>query len=154
PEACSPSGFATGFPACLSHSSPMSYQVRLTSILLTLFAFEAIAADSAKRNPPTMAELLASSKPADWRLLDPENTLYIDFAAGRVVIELAPDFAPRHVANVKTLTREHYHDGLAVVRAQDNYVVQMADPDAEKPNARKIQNGKKTLPPEFDRPLD
>ena len=117
----------------------MSYQVRLTSILLTLFAFEAIAADSAKRKPATMAELLVASKTSDWRPLDPENTLYIEFAAGRVVVELAPDFAPRHVANVKTLAREQYYDGLAVVRAQDNYVVQLADPDAEKPDlARKI----------------
>ena len=133
----------------------MSYQVRLTSILLTLFAFEAIAADSAKRKPATMAEVLASSKPSDWRPLDPENTLYIEFAAGRVLIELAPDFAPRHVANVKTLAREQYYDGLAVVRAQDNYVVQLADPDAEKPDlARKIKKGKKTLLPEFDRMLD
>src|SRR5207249_6999684 len=47
------------------------------------------------------------------------------------------------------------YDGLAVVRAQDNYVVQLADPAAEKPDlARKIRTGKKTLPPEFDRPLD
>ena len=43
----------------------------------------------------------------------------------------------------------------AIVRAQDNYVVQLADPNAEKPElARKIKTGKRTLPPEFDRPLD
>jgi len=113
-----------------------------------------IAADLPKRKPG-MAEILAASKPSDWRAPDPENTLYIDLPTGRVVIELAPEFAPRHVANVKTLAREHYYDGLAVVRAQDNYVVQLADPEAEKPElARKIRNGKKTLPPEFDRPLD
>ncbi|PYX62557.1 MAG: peptidylprolyl isomerase, partial [Acidobacteria bacterium] len=113
-----------------------------------------IAADLPKRKPG-MAEILAASKPSDWRAPDPENTLYIDLPMGRVVIELAPEFAPRHVANVKTLAREHYYDGLAVVRAQDNYVVQLADPEAEKPElARKIRNGKKTLPPEFDRPLD
>ncbi len=79
----------------------------------------------------------------------------MELAGGRVVIELAPDFAPRHVANVKALAREHYYDGLAIVRVQDNYVVQWADPDAEKPElARKIQHAQKTLPPEFDRALD
>jgi len=121
--------------------------------LLTLLAVDGSPADTSKRKPG-MAEILAASKPSDWRPLDPENTLYIEFAAGRVIIELAPNFALRHVQNVKTLAREHYYDGLAVVRAQDNYVVQLADPDAEKPNARKIQKGQKTLPPEFDRPLD
>jgi cyclophilin family peptidyl-prolyl cis-trans isomerase len=107
--------------------------------------------------PPrlTMAEILAAAKPGDWRPLDPENTLYLELPKGRVVIELAPAFAPRHVANVKTLVREHYFDGLAIVRAQDNYVVQLADPNADKPElARKIQHASKTLPPEFDRALD
>src|SRR5689334_12604813 len=103
----------------------------------------------------TMAEILAASQQRDWRPLDPENTLYLELSAGRVVIELAPNFAPQHVSNVKTLAREHYYDGLAVVRVQDNYVVQLADPNAEKPElARKIQKGKRTLPPEFDRAFD
>jgi peptidylprolyl isomerase len=104
---------------------------------------------------PISAELLAASSPGDWRALDPENTLYVEFARGRVVIELAPAFAPNHVSNVKALARERYYDGLAIVRVQDNYVVQWADPDAEKPDlARKIQRGHKTLPAEFDRALD
>ena len=102
-----------------------------------------------------MAAVLAASKPGDWRGLDPENTLYVELAGGRVVIELAPAFAPRHVANVKALAREHYWDGLAIVRVQDNYVVQWADPDAEKPeSARKVQHAVRTLPAEFERPLD
>lgn len=104
---------------------------------------------------PTMAEILAKSKASDWRPLDPENTLYLELASGRVVIELAPAFAPNHVANVKALARERYYDGLAIIRAQDNYVVQWGDPEAEKPEAaRKIQTAKKTLPAEFDRPTD
>lgn len=125
----------------------------ITLIVATLFT--ATAADAPKPKPRTMADILAASKPADWRTLDPENTLYIEFLAGRVVVELAPNFAPKHVANVKTLAREHYYDGLAVVRCQDNYVVQLADPNSEKPElARKIHNGKRTLPPEFERPND
>ena len=115
----------------------------------------ACAAEPAKRKSPIMADVLAASTPGDWRGLDPENTFYVELASGRVVIELAPAFAPRHVANVKALARERYYDGLAIVRVQDNYVVQWADPDAEKPElARKIQHAHKILPAEFDRALD
>jgi len=103
----------------------------------------------------TMAEVLAASQPGDWRKLIPENTLYLELPAGRVVIELAPDFAPRHVTNVKALVHEHYFDGLNIVRCQDNYVVQWADPNAEKPELKRpIQHAQATLPPEFDRALE
>ena len=125
----------------------------LAALLMLLPVGAALAAESQK--PLTMADILASSKAADWRPLDPENTIYLDLPSGRVVIELAPNFAPQHVANVKALARERYFDGLTVVRAQDNYVAQLADPDADKPeSARKIKKAKRTLPPEFDRTLD
>src|SRR5690606_25568193 len=58
----------------------------------------AIAADESPK-PKTTQELLDASQPSDWRTLDPVNTLYLELASGRVVIELAPDFAPAHVAN-------------------------------------------------------
>jgi peptidylprolyl isomerase len=122
--------------------------------LLTL-TVTTFAAEPPKREGPTMAAVLAAAKSSDWRPLDPEQTLYVELPAGRVVIELAPTFAPRHVANVKALTREHYYDGLAIVRAQDNCVVQWGDPNAEKPDlARKLQHATKTVPAEFDRKLD
>jgi peptidylprolyl isomerase len=75
------------------------------------------------------AKLLAESPDMDWRRPNPDDTLYLELAQGRVVIELAPHIAPMHVANIKTLVRNHYFDGLAIVRVQDNYVVQWADPD-------------------------
>src|SRR5947207_1915452 len=111
-------------------------------LVLFVLSVEATAgAEPVASKVTTLADVLAASKPGDWRPLDPENTLYVEFASGRVVIELAPMFAPRHVANVKALAREHYYDGLAIIRAQDNYVVQWADPDAEKPQlARKVQH--------------
>ena len=103
----------------------------------------------------TVAEVLAAAGAEEWRPLDPENTLYLELAAGRVVIELAPAFAPRHAANVKALAREKYYDGLAVIRVQDNYVVQWGDANDENPEkARKILKAQATLPAEFDRPCD
>ena len=125
---------------------------------VVLFLFHGLAASTAepaKGRGPATADVLAASKPGDWRPLDPENTLYLELTNGRVVIELCPAFAPRHVANVKALAREHYFDGLPIVRAQDNYVMMWADPDAEKPDsARKILHAQRTLPPEFERAID
>lgn len=98
--------------------------------------------------PRTMADVLAASKPADWRALDPENTLYLELASGRVVMELAPDFAPRHVANIRAIVREGFFDGLAINRSQDNFVVQWGDADG----TRTLRTAQRTLAAEFTRP--
>jgi len=97
----------------------------------------------------TTADVLAASTPADWRPLDPQNTLYLELASGRVVIELNPEFAPNHVANIEALARGKYFDGLTIYRAQDNYVVEWGDPEAKKP----VGTAHRTLAAEFERPL-
>lgn len=102
--------------------------------------------------PLTSAQVLEQSTPADWRPLDPENTLYLELATGRVVIELAPAFAPNHAANIKALVRQKYFDGLYVLRSQDNYVVQWGDPAEDEKQQRPLGQAKARLAPEFDRP--
>jgi peptidylprolyl isomerase len=96
--------------------------------------------------PSSMPEVLKASSPADWRPLDPNNTLYVELPSGRVVIEMAPAFAPLHVANIKTLARAGYFNGLAVIREQDNYVAQWGDPD----NRHPLPPGIGKVAPEFD----
>lgn len=102
----------------------------------------------------TMADVLEASVAADWRRPDPARTLYLELPGGRVVIELAPDFAPRHVANILKLARGGYYDGLAILRVQDNFVVQWGDPNAAEEAARKPlpEGGQLTLAAEFTRP--
>jgi len=121
-------------------------------------AAETLPADDAPKAKPkgkTMQEVLEGSAATDWRPLDPENTLYMDVGGGRVVIELAPEFAPGHVANIRTLAREKYFDGLAIVRSQDNYVVQWGDPHGGDPaKARPLGSAKVPLPAEFTRPAE
>ncbi len=138
-----------------------------TALLVAALAAAAVHAAEAPAPPaPTpraMADILAASAPSDWRPLDPENTLYVDLAPragqsfgpqdGRVVIEMAPAFAPNHVANVKALVREHYFDGIPFVRSQENYVVQWGDPEDDAAKQRPMQNGKRALAAEFDRPI-
>ena len=115
--------------------------------LATLATASAADAGAAKR--PTMAEVIAASTPADWRPLDPADTVYLTLDSGRVVIELAPAFAPEHATNIRTLVRGGYFDGLAVIRSQDNFVVQWGDPDGKRP----LGVARATLPPEFTVPM-
>jgi peptidylprolyl isomerase len=115
--------------------------------MLCALSFLSLSAAAAK--PPTLAEVLAATTPQDWRPLDPDNTLYVDLPSGRVIIELAPAFAPLHVRNIEILARAGYYNGLAVVREQDNYVAQWGDPD----NRHPIPAGVGRTAPEFDSPL-
>lgn len=129
----------------------MDSLIRLFPLLLLAACANSPGAATAPTAPPKpLAEILAGSPASDWRKPDPENTMYIDLPSGRVVIELAPHFAPQVVANIKTLVREKYFDGLAVIRAQDNYVAQWGDP-AEDKDAKSLGSAKKTIAPEWTR---
>jgi len=59
---------------------------------------------------------------------DKENTLYIDLKDGRVVIEMRPDLAPKHVAQIKKLAREGKYDGIVFHRVIDGFMAQTGDP--------------------------
>lgn len=125
----------------------------LTAALVIACALPALAQDApAAPKPRSMQELLESSKPSDWRNLDPARTLYLDLDAGRVVIELAPAFAPAHVANIRALARGGYWNGLSINRVQDNFVTQWGDPAEDEKTRRPLPKGAKAkLPAEFTR---
>lgn len=59
---------------------------------------------------------------------DPENTLYLDLKDGRVVIQLRPDLAPKHVERIKKLAREGFYDGIIFHRVIDGFMAQTGDP--------------------------
>ena len=123
----------------------------LLAATLAASAQNAPQAESANRTR-SMQELLDASKSSDWRNLDPARTLYMDLASGRVVIELAPEFAPAHVANIRAMAKAGYWNGLSINRSQDNFVVQWGDPATDE-SARKPlpKTAKAKLPAEFTR---
>ena len=126
--------------------------LKLASLLAAMaVAGMASAADKPLPPKPTVGDIVKESKPGDWRALDPANTLYMETRMGRVIIELAPAFAPRHAENIKLLAREQYFDGLAIIRSQDNWVVQWGDPDEKNP--RPFKTAKARLAGEFTVPL-
>ena len=59
---------------------------------------------------------------------DPENTIYLDVPAGRVVIETRPDLAPNTVARIKELVRRGFYDGIAFHRVISGFMAQTGDP--------------------------
>ena len=71
---------------------------------------------------------------------DPENTIIMETTKGKVVIELLPDVAPKHVARIKELAREKFYDGVVFHRVIDGFMAQGGDPTgtgmggSEKPN--------------------
>lgn len=103
----------------------------------------------AKPMGKSMTDILAASAPGEWRPLNPDNTLYMELPAGRVVIELAPGFAPAHAANIRTLAHEKFFDGTFVLRSQDNYVVQWGDPAEGEPGAKSLGSAQGKVAPEL-----
>ncbi|GAB3735023.1 peptidylprolyl isomerase [Silanimonas algicola] len=124
-----------------------------TALALLALAASAAAATPAT-TPRTMDEILAAAPAEHWRTPDPENVLVMTLDAGRVVIELSPHHAPEHVANLRTLAREGYFDGLTINRSQDNFVVQWGDANGEDPaKAKPLGAAKAALPAEFSTPI-
>ena len=59
---------------------------------------------------------------------DKENILYLDLTSGRVVIQLRPDMAPKHVARIKELVREGFYNGIVFHRVIPGFMAQTGDP--------------------------
>jgi peptidylprolyl isomerase len=84
----------------------------MTRILAVVFAVMCAA--------PVLAEPLPPG-------LDPQNTIYLDTAAGRIVIKLRTDVAPHHAERLKLLAREHFYDNVPFHRVIDGFMAQTGD---------------------------
>jgi peptidylprolyl isomerase len=109
---------------------------------------------TAKKPPRTSADIVREAPASAWRSADPNDVLAMTLPSGTVYIELAQRFAPHHAANIRTLVAQHFFDGLAVIRVQDNFVAQWGDPDAEADadvgdKARSLGVAAPRLQPEF-----
>jgi peptidylprolyl isomerase len=131
---------------------PMTLRPSLLALALALSPLPLLAADAPAKYRSAQ-EIIDASPASDWHTVAPENTLYMNVEGGRVIIELAPEFAPEHVGNIRTLAREHFWDGLSIYRTQDNFVVQFGDAEADDAaKAKPMGSAKPHLPAEFQRP--
>lgn len=90
-------------------------------------------------------ELLMSDTAQAQPATDPENTLYLDLKQGRVVIQMFPDIAPKHVERIKTLAREGFYDNTPFHRVIEGFMAQGGDPTGTGTGGSKLPN----LPAEF-----
>jgi peptidylprolyl isomerase len=92
-----------------------------------------------------LAAASALPSPAFAQNTDPENTLYLDLKQGRVVIQLLPELAPKHVAQIKKLAQEGFYDGTPFHRVIEGFMAQGGDPTGTGTGGSKLPN----LPAEF-----
>jgi peptidylprolyl isomerase len=122
----------------------------MRSMLLMVAAGLLTGAAPAKKLP-TPNDVVAGAPASAWRTIPADDLLVMDLAnGGRVVVQLAPGFAPVHVANIRALARANYWAGATVYRVQDNYVAQWGQNESDKP----WPAGVTPKPPaEYTRPL-
>lgn len=118
---------------------------------LLLLATIALTAAAPAKKSLTPTDVVNAAPAGAWKTIPSDDLMVLDLASGgRVVIQLAPAFAPVHVANIKALARGHYWDGATVYRLQDNYVAQWGLNESDKP----WPAGVTAKPPaEYTRPL-
>ena len=100
---------------------------------LAVLALAAVLAGGARAAPPAPAA-------PDWRQADPENVLVIDTSKGRILVEMSPEAAPKHVAQIKTLARQKLYDGLVFFRVIDWFMDQTGDPKNTGDGASSLPN--------------
>jgi peptidylprolyl isomerase len=109
----------------------------MRALLLLSSALLIAAAPPAK--PKTPSEIVAAAPANAWRDIAPDDLLVIDLRnGGRIVIQLAPQFAPVHVANIRALAKGGWWSGSSIYRVQDNYVVQWGNNESDKPLPRGV----------------
>ncbi len=117
----------------------------MRAVLLTAIAVALAAAAP----HPTPSGIVEGAPATAWKAIAPDNLLVMDVAGkGRVVVELAPAFAPVHVGNIRLLAKSGYWNGANIYRVQDNYVAQWGNGESEKPWPKGVDP---FPPPEYDR---
>ncbi|MEZ5917042.1 MAG: peptidylprolyl isomerase [Parvularculaceae bacterium] len=127
----------------------MSMRKLGAAMLAMAFASPALAADEDAAEI-TPYQIVANAPDSAWRAVDPENELVVDLPAGPLVIELRPDFAPKHVEQIKTLVRQGFYNGLTFHRVIEGFVAQGGDPKGDGTGGSDLPN----IPAEFSRDVN
>jgi len=77
---------------------------------------------------------------------DADNTVVLTTKYGKVVIRLRPDWAPKHVAQIKTLVKRGFYDGVPFHRVIPGFMAQTGDPTGTGTGRSDLPN----IPAEFN----
>ena len=125
--------------------SNLYLKVFVAALALGGLPLAVVAKTKAVAKSPT--EILAEAPMKDWREIAPDDIVITTLSDGTsFVYELASDIAPRHVANIKKMIRSGFFDKAAIIRVQDNYVVQWGYADDRAPPSEV----EKTVPAEYE----
>jgi len=113
----------------------------MKSTLLIAACIAAIATAASSAPPPAQA----LPGPTDWRAPDPNDVLIIETNKGRIIVEMIPEVAPQHVAQIRALAHEGFYDGLRFFRVIDKFMDQTGDPQ----NNGQGGSSKPNIPAEF-----
>ena len=83
---------------------------------------------------------------AAYAASDPDNTVIMTTKHGKITILLHPDWAPKHVAQIKTLVKQKFYDGLTFHRVIPGFMAQTGDPTGTGSGGSSLPN----LPAEFN----
>jgi len=121
------------------------------TLLVAAAAALAVTASAAPKPPlPAKSAAPAAAAPgaptdADWRTPDPNDVLVIDTNKGRIIVEMLPEVAPLHVAQIRALAHENFYDGQRFFRVIDKFMDQTGDPQ----NNGQGGSSKPNIPAEF-----
>jgi peptidylprolyl isomerase len=93
----------------------------------------------------SFAFALALPAAAQTPAADPANTIFLDTKDGRIVIKLRPDIAPKHVEQIKALTKRGFYDGVVFHRVISGFMAQTGDPTGTGSGGSQLPN----IPAEF-----
>ena len=119
----------------------------MRSLLLVTAALLTVAAAPPPKKAPVRSpgDAVKAAPASDWIEIPADDLMVMDLAGGkRVVIQLAPMFAPVHVANVRAMARSGYWGKATIYRVVDNWVTQWGLGDGPFP----IPAGAVARPPE------
>jgi peptidylprolyl isomerase len=108
--------------------------VSMRALVLTSAAVALVGAAPPPAKPLTPSDIVAAAPASAWRDIPADDLLVVEMPGARkVIIQLAPVFAPVHVANIRAFARSNWWEGSTIYRVQDNYVVQWGQNETEKP---------------------
>lgn len=110
----------------------------LSTVAALALSVSACAAEAPQDTNAAPQSATATAAPAGlnapdsaWRTVEPENLMLIGTDYGTIGVELFPEIAPKHVAQIKSLVRSNFYDYITFHRVIEGFMNQTGDPKGD-----------------------